>query len=78
MTIQYKATVTLLLLVAVLANERFKTTLRAKDDLLFSEHVYREMGVKVLISVDSLAPGDAYRISITQIDVDKYQRDNKK
>lgn len=54
MTIRY--TLALLLLATTLANERFRTTIKAKDNLLFSEHVYREMGVKVLASMESLSP----------------------
>lgn len=66
MSIKYKSSLIVLvsLLSCISCNERFRTVIKMKDYLTISEHVYKDMGVKVLANIQNMTETDKYKLII--------------
>lgn len=60
------------------SSEKFETKILKGDYLRLSEHVYRDLGIKVTISQKDMKSDDKYLIKTEQYDVEDFEKGGKK
>ena len=59
-------------------SEKFETKILKGDNLRFSEHVYRELGIKMTVQQKDMKNEDKYLVQTEQYDVEDFEKGNKK